>query len=250
LQYDVLGNDDRKDALELTRLNLQQVRRDGSWTRPLYAHRVDSEAKALEAKQYFDGIEMDLMFDPRRRVFDIYHPPAARTSLTLDRQLEALADKPALALWFDFKNPPLDDSTAVVQALEALDARWHLKARTVLELPSDAAGQMRAYSDAGWKVSYYMPGGFGACGETPLPADCDKQAQHIVDEALAAHTTYLSFDYRSFPAVSAYIVPRKGSLQLLSWTWTDSTATGLSSILAGYPRLDGLIIPFKSKFPY
>lgn len=250
VQYDALAYDDRKDALETTRLNLRQVRRDGSWTKPLYAHRVDTQAKALEAKQYFSGIEMDLMFDPQRRVFDIYHPPAARTSLTLDKQLEAVADKPALSLWFDFKNPPLDDSRAVLQALEALDARWHLKGRTVLELPSGAASQMRAYSDAGWRVSYYMPGGFGACSEAAHPSDCDKQAQQIVDEALAAHATYLSFDYRAFPAVSAYIVPRKGSLQLLSWTWVDSSATGLSSILADYPRLDGLIIPFKSKFSY
>jgi len=250
VQYDLLSYDDRKDALETTRLNLQQIRRDGSWTKPLFAHRVNTEAKALEAKQYFDGIEMDLMFDPQRRVFDIYHPPAAPTSLTLDLQLAALADKPALKLWFDFKNPPLDDSTAVLQVLAALDARWQLKGRTILEIPAGAAARMRAYADAGWHVSYYVPAGFGACSDKAHAPECERQAQQIVDEALAAHATYLSFDYRSFPAVSTYIVPRKQGLQLLSWTWTDSSTSGLSSILAGYPRLDGLIIPFKSKFSY
>jgi glucan phosphoethanolaminetransferase (alkaline phosphatase superfamily) len=250
VQYDQLTYDDRKDPLELTRLNLRQVRRDGSWTRPLYAHRVDSQAKALEAKQYFDGIEMDLMFDPRRRVFDIYHPPAARTSLTLDMQLDAVADKPALALWFDFKNPPLDDSGPVLKALEALDARWHLKGRTVLELPAGAVAQMHAYSAAGWRVSYYIPPGFVACGEAAATPACAQQAERIVREAQAAHATYLSFDYGSFPAVSKLIVPRKGGLQLLSWTWVDSTANGLSATLGAYPRLDGLIIPFKSKFSY
>lgn len=250
IQYDLLTGDDRKDPLELTRLNLQQVRRDHSWTRTLFAHRIDSQGKALEAKQYFDGIEMDLMFDPARRVFDIYHPPAARTGLTLDMQLDAVSDKPALALWFDFKNPPLDDSKAVLQALDVLDRRWHVKERTVLELPSGAAAQMHAYSAAGWHVSYYIPGGLAECNDKAQSAECDKQAQHIVDEALAAHAIYLSFDYKSFPAIANYIVPRKQGLQLLSWTWTDSTTTGLSSILADYPRLDGLIIPFKSKFSY
>lgn len=250
VHYDRLTYDDRKDALELTRLNLQQIQRDGSWTKPLFAHRVDSEAKALEAKQYFSGIEMDLMYDRRRRVFDIYHPPAAPTSLTLDKQLRAVADKPALALWFDFKNPPLDDSPDVLEVLEALDTRWHLKGRTVLELPAGAAAQMRAYSDAGWRVSYYIPGGFAACGGKEHVPDCERQAAQIVDAAVAAHATYLSFDYASFPAVSTYIVPRKQNLQLLSWTWVDSTTNGLSSTLADYPRLDGLIIPFKSKFSY
>lgn len=250
VQYDLLTYGDRKDPLELTRLNLKQVARDGSWTKPLFAHRIDSQAKALEAKQYFSGIEMDLMFDARRHVFDIYHPPAAPTGLTLDMQLQAVADKPDLTLWFDFKNPPLDNSTPVLQALEALHARWNLKARTVLEIPSGAAAQMRAYSDAGWRVSYYIPGGFGACNDKQHAPECEAQAANIVETALKAHATYLSFDYVSFPAVSTYIVPRKQSLQLLSWTWVDSTANNLPSILADYPRLDGLIIPFKSKYSY
>lgn len=248
LQYDLLTYGDRKDSLELTRLNLRQVARDGSWTKPLFAHRIDSQAKALEAKQYFSGIEMDLMFDKQRRVFNIYHPPAEPTDLTLDMQLQAVADKPALSLWFDFKNPPLDDSA--LQALELLDARWKLKARTVLEMPSGAASQMRAYSDAGWRVSYYIPGGFGECNDKRKAPECETRAQDIVDTATKVRATYLSFDYVSFPAVSMYIVPRKNDLQLLSWTWVDSTANGLSSTLANYPRLDGLIIPFKSKFSY
>lgn len=249
VHYDVLSHDDRKDVLEITRMNLLQVRRDGSWKPPLYAHRINSQAKALEAKQYFSGIEMDLMFDPERKVFDIYHPPAARTGLTLDMQLRAVSDKPELALWFDFKNPPAD-SAPVLALLEALDVRWHLKRRTVLELPAGAAAQMRAYSDAGWRVSYYIPGGFGDCDGNAHMADCERQGGEIVDAAVAAHATYLSFDYKSFPAVETYIVPRKGALQLLSWTSVDSTANGLSSTLAAYPRLDGLIIPFKSKYSY
>lgn len=250
VQYDMLTYGDRKDALELTRLNLQKVAREGSWTKPLFAHRIDSQAKALEAKQYFSGIEMDLMFDAKRRVFNIYHPPAAPTGLTLDMQLQAVADKPDLTLWFDFKNPPLDDSTPVLQVLEALNTRWNLKGRTVLEIPSGAAAQMRAYSEAGWRVSYYIPGGFGACNDKRNAPECEAQARDIVDTALKAHATYLSFDYVSFPAVSTYIVPRKQGLQLLSWTWVDSTANGLPSTLANYPRLDGLIIPFKSRFSY
>lgn len=248
VHYDLLTYDDRKDVLEQTRLNLQQVKRDASWTKPLYAHRVNSMAKALEAKQYFDGIEMDLMFDPRRRVFDIYHPPAAATGLTLDMQLEAMADKPNLALWFDFKNPPLDDSKLVLQSLDALDARWHLKQRTVLELPAGASAQMRFYSDAGWKVSYYIGDGFARCAGTEHVADCEKQAQKILDDAFAARLTYLSFDYQFFSAVSTYIAPHKKNLQLLSWSPLDSTTNGLSATLADYPRLDGLIIELKSKF--
>jgi hypothetical protein len=251
IQYDRLSFSDGKDALELTRLNLKKVSEDGSWTKPLFAHRVDSMAKALEAKQYFSGIEMDLVFDEQSRRFDVRHPPAEKTGLSLDEQLIAIADKPNLQLWLDFKNPPAGRNTGALQLLNGLDQRWRLKSRTILELPAAAARDgMRAYSDAGWRTSYYLPPEFASCGGAAATAKCVKWAQQIIHDAQAGGATYLSFDYQLFPAVSRYIVPQKGALKLLSWTWIDADTQGLSEKLAALPRFDGLIIPFRSKFPY
>jgi len=248
--YDQLTVGDRKDYLELTRLNLEAVKISGSWNKPLFAHRVNSVAKALEAKQYFSGLEMDLTFDSVLQVYEVYHPPSINHHLPLEFQLKAISDKPQLMLWFDMKNSSVSSLAAELNALEGLDRRWGLKARTVLEFPEGGA-LMKAFSGAGWRTSYYIPAEFRACAATEVhDSSCRQSAKNLLGNAHAGGARYLSFDLSLYPAIERFVSPQKGELGLLSWTYIDSATPGLARKLRELPPLDGLIIPMKSKFDY
>jgi len=76
VDYDSIAIGDKKDHLEMTRVNLGYMRRHfpGRWSR-IWAHRVDSLAKLLEAKRYFSGVELDVVFDATENRFFVRHPP-------------------------------------------------------------------------------------------------------------------------------------------------------------------------------
>jgi heptose-I-phosphate ethanolaminephosphotransferase len=249
IQYDQLASLDGKDALELTRLNLRSVVRDGSWDKPLYAARVNSVAAALEAKQYFSGVEMDVFFDQTKSRFNVGRLAAADTGPTLDQQLKAFQDKGTLQLLFDFHNPIANQAANALAALNSLDDRWRIKKRTVLWLPELASRETtRSYSDAGWRTSFTVPSDFALCGNDANSASCAMKADRLVEDAQAAGAEYLSFDERNFASVARYIAPRRKTLKLLGRASTEGASFGLSKALANLPRFDGLIIQQKSRF--
>ena len=250
LYYDQTVGNDGKDPTEAARVNLNDLRSNLSWKAPVFAYRVDSLGKALEAKESFDGIEMDVVYDRARQAFSIHHPPLPDTGLTLDVQLAALSDHPDLRVWLDFKNPGSGPDPAVLAELERLDRKWSLKRRAVLELPDDLpeAG-FRSYAAAGWAVSLYVPPDFTAlCGRDPVR--CQRFAEALAGKAKAAGARYLSFNFAYYDEVARYLIPRKGRLGLLSWTWVKATQQGFSARMRRLPRLDGYIVTFPSRFEY
>ena len=249
IHYDQLSVADSKDVLELTRLNLKRISETPGWNRPLYAHRIDTVAEALEAKQYFSGIEMDVTFDESDGRFTVCSPCAGSPGPTLDEQFQALADRPQLQLWLDFQRAHASSEAARLLRLDDLDRNWKLKRRTVLELPAAAAiGTMRAYTDGGWQTAYRLPADLARCTDQRNAADCEKEAGQVIDAALAGGVSYLSFDHQLFPAVERYIAPRKKSLKLFAKASVESSDFGLPGTLASLPRFDGVAIPLKSKF--
>ena len=159
---------------------------------------------------------------------------------------------PELQLWLDFKNPPRVDPEQALRTLEELDQQWRLKSRTIIELPDWTANStMHAYSTAGWKISYCIPSSFVRVLAVNRDAEIvDHEARRLIDDANQGGATYLSFDYVLFPEIERILLPHKGNLKLLSWTDLDSSSIGFSKKLASYPKFDGLIIKFNSKYDY
>lgn len=267
VHYDRKTEGDRKDHLEWTRLNLreriipQSSMELGSPSTPapavrqmpVFAHRVNSVAKALDAKDYFDGIELDVVFEDERAYFAVFHPPAREVGLRLDHILRATADRKALKVWLDFKNADAVNPKSALEQLELLDHRWRLKDRTIIELPSSAdASSWRLLAEAGWAVSLYLPYGFADCGVSDDRAriDCSQRSDALLTVARALDASYLSFDISVLPAVLTHMGPdRRGSLELLSWQLrADSADPGLVEYLERLPALSGLIIGFRSRF--
>lgn len=248
VKYDEFGPSDKKGYFEKARASLLSAKRsgDGRW-RKLWAHRVDSLGKLLEAKRIFSGVELDLVYEPALDRFFVYHPPASSTGLALDRYLEASDDVASLGYWLDWKNASAVEVVEAVKRLDELDRRFHFRERAILELPSDFApedGIVKAMQ--GWRTAFYMPtDDILACAEQDAPG-CAALANRIAATAASMQASYLSFDYRAKKFVSAYR-ERFIGYDLISWDLSRNAAVDdmgqvdidpdISIFLVGYPSL-------------
>jgi hypothetical protein len=214
---------------------------------------VNTVAKALDAKENFDGIEIDVVYDPQIASFSVFHPPKPDVGLRIEHLLAAVADRPTLKLWLDFKNADDVDVRSVLERLDALHTRWGLKQRVIVELPESVnAGEWKRLAAAGWAVSLYLPYSLADCG-TPNARHFDK-CRFLVDGLLTKANLigakYLSFDISVLPAVLLHMgVERRGSLKLLTWQLRiNSAEPGLVETIRPALIADGVIIGANSKF--
>src|SRR5262249_51591514 len=159
ITYDDRLAHNKRDYLEIARLELAHIKA----TRPLdyqklWAHRVDSIGKLMEAKSLFAGVEIDVVFDSKAGEFFVYHPPKASHNLSLREFLLATRDRPDLRFWFDWKNANEEDFDAAFVRLTALDHEFSIKRRSLIETGSDVIfSSLRKLAGAGFSHSYYVP---------------------------------------------------------------------------------------------
>jgi hypothetical protein len=123
----------------------------------IWAHRVNTLGKMMEAAQLFAGAEIDVVYDAAADALLVNHPPDPASGLRLDVLL-AYANRlnPKLSLWLDLKNLNEANVARVVQELKALDERHAIRARALAE--TDHTGPAAAaLRDAGFVSSYYLP---------------------------------------------------------------------------------------------
>jgi hypothetical protein len=246
--------DDASKAIDLLSATRNALARRPAADRerpPLYAHRVNTVLKAMQAMRDFDGIEFDIVFDPGSRELLVNHPPMPVSGLRVSELLEATSSRPGLRLWLDFKNPEQSPDLAV-RALRELDAHWRIRDRTVLEVPANTPEAIKAgLSRDGWAVSLYLPESFAACaaGTDAVQAACAQRAKDWVAEARRVGLTAFSFDDALRPAVQRHLRPLAPERLYLSWKLSlradDSRVVDAAADLA---PLDALIVSFPSPF--
>jgi len=249
--YDALLEATPLDLLSATRKALARQPSDGRSRPPLFAHRVNTVLKGLEAARYFDGVEVDVVLDAASGAFVVNHPPMPMTGLTLDDLLGALSFRPDLRLWLDFKNPQEATAERAVALLEVLDARHAIKGRALLEVPADVPEALVAvYARAGWQTSIYLPEDFSECaagggGEE----NCRQRAGALLAKARGAGAWAISFDDAQRTIVNRHVRPRAEGLRLLSWKLSlRSDNPQLAELTADLNPIDALIVVFPSPF--
>lgn len=239
---------DDGDHIEAVRANvslLTDEQRSKVW-----AHRINSAGKMLEARELFRGIETDVVFDDG--VFQITHPPAPPVGLTLEDLLQQ--DYDGLGYWLDWKNANAANVAQAKQRLDQLDQRHNLKSRSIVEFEN--TGQLApALVEEGWKVSYYLPTErLLACQQSCNSEERELLANEIWQQYIANNFTAVSFDVRLTPFVEQHLLERIRTNGASVYVWAPSV--NFSEESAQYPInmvlqkdwIDIILVSFASHF--
>lgn len=224
----------------------------------IWAHRVNTLGKMMEAARLFPGAEMDVFYDALTGALTVNHPPDPPSGLRLD-DLLAYANRlnPELALWLDLKNLDEANAARVLEELNRLDARHAIRRRALVETVNTGPASA-ALRKAGYLSSYYLPTdvvtqrpGPGTPGE----ASCRGAAeiQRVVE---ARSFAAVSYDWRGRHWVERCLGRFVRERRLRSYTWdlalvlSDERAhEGLhDERLRGYSAMTAVLLPFRSVF--
>ena len=244
----------KSDPVERTRARLADLgRAHGAGARAkVWAHRVNSLGAALEARELFAGIEVDVVYHPKRGEFFVHHPPRPHPGLRLGDMLRQ--DDGQLRYWFDWKNATERTLDAGLARLDALDARYRLKPRAIIETgrPQARSAEIAA---RGWVSSYYLP---TEAIRRRLARDDEARtralAARLLETAVRNGYGAVSLDLTLLPFFDRYL--RQGlearGLRAFGWTHrTESHAPDVVDSLAAYvtdPDIEVVLVGFASPF--
>ena len=83
----------------------------------IWAHRVNSIEKLNSALNHFDGVELDLVYNNKKDLFDVNHPPSKSIGLTFEVYLNAIKKQQFPYLWLDLKNLSKENSISILNKL-------------------------------------------------------------------------------------------------------------------------------------
>ncbi|MBL4703757.1 MAG: phosphoethanolamine transferase [Flavobacteriales bacterium] len=132
-----------------------QTKNNMAFTTKILCHRVNGIERLQEVKDEFDGFEIDLMYQPSTKSFDVNHPPAKSIGLPLDELIGSLENPDHYYYWLDMKN--LDTLSAITAAtqLNSIGKEYNITNRIVVESPNLEA--LRPFSTQGFYTSFYLP---------------------------------------------------------------------------------------------
>ncbi len=120
----------------------------------IWAHRVNSLDKLSLSKPFFNGVELDLVYNPGR--LEVRHPPKPFTGLTFKEYAKQIDSSDSLQLWLDIKNlEPVHMAGILALLQEALaetgmdPSQVYIESRDPMALP--------IFNENGFKTLFYLP---------------------------------------------------------------------------------------------
>jgi hypothetical protein len=121
-----------------------------------WVHRVNSLERFKVLSDKFGGFEADIVFDDKKNCFWVCHPPLAGESvLSLKSFLEEVVFNRGKNCWLDTRFVNGGNVANATLVLEALDKRFHIKDKIILELYDPVAADYLAHR--GFTVSMNIP---------------------------------------------------------------------------------------------
>ena len=122
----------------------------------IWAHRVNSVEKLNSALNYFDGIELDLVYNSEKNVLDVNHPPTATVGLNFEDYLIAIEKNKFPYLWLDVKDLNKENAKLILDKLLLLFNSKNYPLHKVL-IESRQAKELLIFEKKGFKTSFYLP---------------------------------------------------------------------------------------------
>ncbi|MDK2772268.1 MAG: hypothetical protein KYX68_08610 [Flavobacterium sp.] len=182
----------------------------------IMVHRVNSLEKLNDVKNKYQGVELDVVYDSLRNVFDVNHPPAKSIQLDLKTYFSKVKGVNEFFIWLDFKNLSEGNQTKAVNRLNEIVIQNHIiKKNVILETTNPKLAL--AFKDAGYLTSYYLPPYLYTKSKDSLSYYIS-----VINQKNAIYPTdYLSFDYRDYSIVNEHFKTNKK----LTWYVNESSYT-------------------------
>ena len=169
----------------------------------VWAHRVNSLEKLNYTQKFYDGIELDLVFDSITQTFDVNHPPDPTINLDLGTYFSNINNK-EIKLWLDFKNLSETNAEKAAEILDQLTQKHSLKSENIL-VESPEISCLQGFKNKGFKTSFYLPQLVGLSHESNLIPTVDSIKQLLVKYP----TTGISCNVNAYEVINEYFKEEK-----------------------------------------
>ena len=215
--YDVFS--DGGDYVEKTNALLETIKTnyESDAYRKVWAHRVNSMGAMLEAKPFFSGVELDIVFDESKELFFVYHPPVKNVGLDLNTFFRQ--DNGSLLYWFDWKNASLKNIRSAMNRLTQLDENYFLKKRVIIET-DQSFSKISDLAQQEWHTSYYLP--TNEVLNSIKEGDTHQKellAKTIIDKVIHGKFSAISFDVRLYGFFDEFLREFIKRFNLDVYTW-------------------------------
>lgn len=122
----------------------------------IWAHRANSKEKLNSALNYFDGVELDLIYSLKENKFDVNHPLTKSINLSFEDYLNSIKDKQFPYLWLDMKNLNEQNSKLILEKLLLLFTNKKYPLNKIL-IESKKALELKKFNELGFNTSFYLP---------------------------------------------------------------------------------------------
>ena len=169
----------------------------------IYSHRANSIAKANCAATYFNGFELDLVYDAASHTLDVNHPPTESIGLTFKAYLDGLKTEEQPFMWLDIKNLKPETADSIFNRISTLLANKNFKTSNVL-IETKYPEALQLFKKAGFKTSYYLPTQLFKLNKAQLEAKIKTINKHLaLDKNLA-----ISSSYEDYPIIAKHFPKR------------------------------------------
>lgn len=173
----------------------------------IWAHRVNSVEKLNSALNYFDGIELDLVYNAEKELLDVNHPPTKSVRLNFENYLDGIEKDNFPYIWLDIKNINKGNAKPILEKLLALFNAKNYPLEKVL-IESRKANELLIFEKEGFKTSFYLPYGLYKKDSLSLSKNITEIKNVIRSQPnIAISTSFKNYDIikKEFPEHTKYI---------------------------------------------
>lgn len=188
-----------------------------------FAHRVNNIEKLNSSLKFFNGVELDLVF--QKNTLDVNHPPAPSISLSFRDYFNNIPTSKTPFLWLDIKNLNKENSNEVLTLLQSIfEERGYPVNKVLIETSYPEA--LPIFTKIGYKTSYYLPYGLRKKTEVELEIEINK-----IDSILKKQPDLgISSDYRDYNIMNQNF-PKKDKYLWMTTSITERWFQETRSIL-------------------
>lgn len=174
----------------------------------IWLHRCDSQKRLETFHAKFHGVEIDIIYHDKLKLFESSHDPDDPNTYDLEKIFKYYGTNNLKnKIWLDFKNLTVQNSTESESALTLLMQKHNIRKRDVIVESKDWVA-LKHYKDRGYKTSYYFP---------YFPTEeLDDTLKRKVEAILkTGNVDYISFYHEYYNFIKEINIPT--NIKMLTW---------------------------------